>query len=100
MVYENVKTVWFVHFEFKILGTCRAVIDHKHQGSVWLGKDLVHVLLMHLASLYNALRIVPSIHTVECFTGEASAASMAGKSVCRVCEPPAAYDNCQRHSRP
>ena len=44
--------------------------------------------------------IVMSIHTVVCLTGEASAASVAGESFCGVCEPPAAYNNCQRHSWP
>jgi hypothetical protein len=44
--------------------------------------------------------IVLSIRTVICLTGEASAASVAGKSVSSVCEPPATYNNCQRHSRP
>jgi hypothetical protein len=43
-------------------------MDHKkHQRSVWLGKDLVHVLLKHLATVYNGLTIIPIIHTVVCF---------------------------------
>jgi len=44
--------------------------------------------------------IVLSIYAVLCLTGEASAAPVAGKSVYSVCEPPAAYNNCQRHSWP
>ena len=44
--------------------------------------------------------IILSIDIVVCLTGEASAASMAGKSFYSVCEPPATYNNCQRHSWP
>ena len=78
--------------------TGQLCIIRNSQGSVGLGKDQFRMLFMHLATM--EFTIVPSIHTVVCLTGEASAASMAGKSIYSVCEPPAAYNNCQRHSWP
>jgi len=70
------------------------------QESVRLDKDQFHVLLCMWQPYTVEFTTVLSIHTVVCLTGEASAASVAGKSFYSVCEPPAAYNNCQRHSWP
>lgn len=80
----------------------REVMDHKKLSGVSTARQgpISYAFLCIWQPYTMEFTLVPSIHTIVCLTGEASATSMAGKSFCSVGEPPAAYNNCQRHSWP